>query len=422
MDIETGNVNVEVKKNKNKKDILKFVIWTVICVFIYYQIYVLVSYTLGKRDRAGMWLYNGVNKVITTIIPKAKETTQENTLKLLALGDIYTSNNILKGAKNGSEYNFLDSYIQTKDILAKYDIVLASLNTPVAGSTYGYSTKTVYNAPNDLLTAIKSLGISVLATAGNHSMDKGEKAIDATINQLELNSINQIGLNSSDDRNKPYIVDKNNIKVAILSYMTTSKVKVTKGKEYLINLLTEENIKKDMEYVKSQNVDYVVCYLNIPNEDATRVNSDQKNSVEMLFENGVDVVLGTGSKVVQEKSEELFELSNGTSNHVYAIYSLGDFIGDMDTDDRKVSIAADITFSKNITKDKNGNIIEEKTKSNMLINDSLSFYTKVSSSYKTTNYPINMTLDLYNQDKISLDAKDYKAMKAAQDSFKETIQ
>lgn len=421
MDDETGKMNIEVTKNKSKKDIIKFFIWMIICIFVYYQVYELVLYTLGKKDKEKMWLYNGINKVITSIVPKAKETTEENTLKLAALGDIYTSSNILKGAKSGSEYNFSDSFVQTKEVLSKYDVVLASLNTPVAGSNLGYSTKTVYNAPNQLLQTIKSLGISALATAGDHLMDKGENAVKSTINQLQTEKINQVGLNSSDDRTKPYIVDKNNIKVAILSYMTTSKVKITKGKEYLINTLTEENIKSDMEYVKSQNVDYVICYLNIPNEDSTRVNSEQKTNVEMLYKNGVNVVLGTGSKVVQDKSEELFELTDGTSNHVYTLYSLGDFIGDMDTDVRKVSIAADITFTKKITKDKDGNILAEKTKKNMMINTPLSFYTKVSSTYKTINYPIDITIDSYNQDKIELDAKDYKAMKTAQDSLKENL-
>jgi hypothetical protein len=184
-----------------------------------------------------------------------------------------------------------------------------------------------------------------------------------------------------------------------------------KGKEYLVNTLTEDNIKEDMEYVKSQNVDYTICYLNVPNEDNTRVNAQQKNGVELLFENGVNVVLGTGSKIVQEKTEDLYELSDGTKNHVYAIYSLGDFIGEMNTAERKVSVAADITFTKSITKDKDGNVIEEKTKKNMLVNNPLSFYTNVSSSYKTTNYPIDVTIQGYNDSKINLDVEDYEVLK-----------
>jgi poly-gamma-glutamate capsule biosynthesis protein CapA/YwtB (metallophosphatase superfamily) len=418
---ESEKIDVKVTKNSKKKDIIKFFIWIAIFIFVYYQVYALVAYTLGKKDKQGMWLYNGINKIMTMVAPKLVETTQDNTLNLAALGDIYTSTNIIKGAKSGTQYDFLNSFEKTKGLLSKYDVVLASLNTPVAGSSLGYSTKTLYNSPKELLQTIKSLGVSVVATAGNNLMDKGENGIKTTISEIEIAGIKQVGLNLSSDRVKPYIIDKNNIKVAVLSYMTVSKTKLTKGKEYLVNTLTEENIKADMAYVKSQNVDYVISYLNIPNEDTSRVSADQKTSVDILLDNGVNVVLGTGSKIVQEKSEELTELPDGTKNHTYVLYSLGDFIGDMDTDDRKLSIAADITFSKNITKDKDGNVIEEKTKKNMLINNTISFYTKISTTYKTTNYPINITLNEYNQDKIELDAKDYKAIKAGQDTLKDTL-
>ena len=88
---ETDKVNINVTKKDNKKDIIKFSICLLILIFVYYQIFVLVQYTLGKKDKGDMWLYNGINNIVTTIIPKATETTEEYTLKLAALGDIYAS-------------------------------------------------------------------------------------------------------------------------------------------------------------------------------------------------------------------------------------------------------------------------------------------------------------------------------------------
>lgn len=418
---DNEKLNINVTKKDNKKNLIKFGVWLLILAFVYYQLYILVQYTLGKKNKEDMWLYNGINNIITSIVPKETETTEEYTLKLAALGDIYASSNILKGAKVGSDYNFSDSFNQTKELLKNYDAVLASLNTPIAGSSLGYSNKTLYNAPNELLETVKSLGIGAVATAGNHLMDKGEKGITETINQVTKVGLNQIGLNSSSERTKPYILEKNNIKIAVLSYMTESEVKLPKGKEYLVNLLTEDNLKVDIEYVKSQNVDYIISYLNIPNEDASLVNSDQKKNAELLFENGVNVVIGTGSKVVQSKLEDLYELADGSKNHAYVVYSLGDFIGDMDTEDRRVSTGMDITFTKNITKDKKGNVVEDKTKKNMMINKPLSFYTKVSTSYKAINYPIDMTLEQYEKGTIELNKKDYDAIKAANEKVTEIL-
>lgn len=422
-EIESKKMNIKVEKNSsNKKDKIKFFVWLLVLMFVYYQVFVLVSYTLGNEPKGSMWLYNGINKIITSIAPQSKETTEEYKLNIAALGDVYSSTKILNAAKTGGEYNFSDSFAKTKEFLAKYDVVLASLNTPIADAKYITSTSTVHNAPKELLTALKHIGITTLATANNHMMDKGETGVKTTIEQLQTMEINQIGLNTAEERIKPYIIEKNNIKIAVLSYMTTSNTKIAKGKEYLVNSLTEENIKTDMEYVKDQNVDYVICYLNIPNEDTTMVNGEQKTNVELLFENGVNVILGTGSKVVQGKLEDLYELEDGTKNHAYVVYSLGDFYGSMDSDGRKVSIGMDITFTKSITKDKEGNIVLEKTKKNMMFNPSLSFYTKVTKDYKTTNYPINKTIEEYDNGNLKLDSKDYEKIKEAQDEIKKILE
>ena len=422
-EIENKNINIKVEKNSsNKNDKIKFFVWLFVLIFVYYQVFVLVSYTLGNEPKGSMWLYNGINKIVTSIAPQAKETTEEHKLTIAALGDIYSSTKILNAAKTGGEYNFSESFAITKEILANYDVVLASLNTPIADAKYITSTSAVHNAPKELLTNLKSIGITALATANNHIMDKGETGVKTTIEQLQTIKIDQIGLNSGEEKVKPYIIEKNNIKIAVLSYMTTSNTKIAKGNEYLVNTLTEENIKTDMEYVKGQNVDYVICYLNIPNEDTTMVNGDQKTNVELLFEHGVNIVLGAGSKVVQGKLEDLYELEDGTKNHAYVVYSLGDFYGSMDSDERKVSIGMDITFTKSITKDKEGNVIAEKTKKNMMFNPPLSFYTKVTKDYKVINYPINKTIEEYDGGTIELDSKDYEKIKEAQADIKEILE
>lgn len=406
-------------KDKNRQG-LKLFIWTIICIFVFYQVFILVQYTLGKKAKSSMWLYNGINKVVSFIIPKYVEVEEKKVLNLVALGDIYTTSNILKAAKSSDGYELDAAYKNTKEVLSKYDITIASLNTPIVnGDTYG--AKSIYNAPEDLLDTIKYLGLSVVTTAGNHIYDKGEDGILNTISVLRSKKVDQVGINESSKRSKPYIINKNDIKIALLSYSTESNIDVKNSKEYLVNSLTDDNIKEDMNYIKTQNVDFIIAYLNVPNVDSTMVNSKQKTSTDKLFENGVNIVLGTGSKIVQEKTEDIFTLKDNSKNHVYAIYSLGDFIGDMDSNSRKISVSADITFTKNITKDKKGLVIESKTKRNMIINEPISFYTKVTSTFKITNYPIKTTLDKYYKDNSSLDIKDYDLIKAANDYLSKII-
>ena len=92
------------KNNKNKKvntitkkNIIWMFIWLLITVFIIYQLYTLIMYTLGKKEKEDMWLYNAVNGVIKTVsgFKDIKDTTENYTVKFAGIGDIYFTANTL---------------------------------------------------------------------------------------------------------------------------------------------------------------------------------------------------------------------------------------------------------------------------------------------------------------------------------------
>ena len=82
---------------------------------------------------------------------------------------------MLNGAKTSDGYDFSTGTESVKEVLSKYDLVTASLSTPVAGKSLGYSTVKEYNAPNEILTFLKDLNVSVLATATTNAMDNRNK-------------------------------------------------------------------------------------------------------------------------------------------------------------------------------------------------------------------------------------------------------
>ena len=86
--------------------------------------------------------------------------------------------------------------------------------------------------------------------------------------------------------------------------------------------------------------DYIIAYLNDPNEDSLLTSGEQKQNVELLFNNGVNVVLGTGSMVVQGQVEDQVQVNDEKTNHIYSIYSLGDFFGIYASDDNRSSVIA----------------------------------------------------------------------------------
>lgn len=419
------NSEDRIQYNKNKtgtnklerKHVIKMVVWLIIAIFTIYQVYSLVMYTLGKKDKEKMWLYNSVNSVMNVFFKKTDISTTENySLKFAGIGDIYLTSSTINSSKSGNTYDFSEGIENVKEKLNNFDVVVASLSTPVADKSLGYSNKSVYNAPTQLLDTLKELNISAVATATDHAMDKNEKGIINTINNLKEASIEQVGINESEEKNKPLVISKNEISIGILSYATKSNVKIASSKKYLVNTLNEDDIKSDIEYLNSKNVDYIIAYLNDPNEDSLLTSGEQKQNVEMLFNNGVNVVLGTGSMVVQGQVEDQVQVNDEKTNHIYSIYSLGDFFGSYSSDDNMSNVIANIEFTKKIKKNKKGEIID--TVVDMKVNTPIFVWTNFSSKNIKTMYIMQDEINNYNAGNSNLTSKEYNKLVSANDRLK----
>lgn len=416
--MENNFVNKNKKTNKIKnKHIVLMIVWLIIAIFVIYQVYMLVMYTLGKVDKEKMWLYNSMNSIMNIFVKNTnKATTEEYSLKFAGLGDVYLTNSMISSAKNGTSYDFSEGTSKIKEQLEKFDVVVASLSTPVADKTLGYSSKSIYNAPIELLDTLKELNVSAVATATDHAMDKNEKGITSTIDNLKNASIEQVGINDSEEKSKPLVLSKNEINIGFLSYATKSNVKIATNKDYLVNILDEDVLKQDIEYLKSKNVDYIIAYLNDPNEDSLLTSGTQKQNVELLFNNGVNVVLGTGSMVVQGGEEDQIQIDEDTTNHIYSIYSLGDFLGSYSTDDNKSSVIANIEFTKKIKKNKKGEI--EDTVTDMKVNTPIFVWTSLSTNNLKTMYVMQDVINEYDSGNSNLSSKEYNKILEANKRLK----
>lgn len=385
--IKANSENIRKDKNVNnvnnikEKSIIKLLVWIIIAVFMIFQVIQLINYTLGNIEKEDAFLYNLVDKVVSTVLPKLNVVTEENySLNLATLGDIYVTQNVLNGSKTSSSYDFVTGTEDVQKQLQKFDIVLASLSTPVSNKgTYTSGSK--YTAPEEILELLKKLNISTVATASYHAFDKSKSGISSTISLLKENNINQVGISNNESGNKPVIINKNNISIGVLSYTTSSNEKLGKNEDYLLNIINEEKVKEDINYLNNNKVDFIIAYLNVKNENVELPNANQKSYTEMLFNSGVNVVIGTGSRVIQETQEDLIEINN-KSHHVYVAYSLGDFIGSYEKEENRENLIANFEFSKKVVKNKKDEVIEEVK--DMKVNEPIKIEVDVSKSYATT--------------------------------------
>ncbi len=335
------------KKFKKSVFILLFII--ILCILIYNSKTIInliknnsnnVSIPVSKEDSTTL-----DNQNINT-----KKEQKDITFNMSVIGDIMCHNTQYTDAYNSNTDTYDFSYV-FKDIKTKIktaDIAVGNLETTFAGKSVGYSSYPTFNTPESLADNLKDLGLDVLTTANNHSLDKGYKGIESTIDYLDKADISHTGtFKSEEDQNKILIKNVKDVKIAFLSYTYgTNGIKVPTGKDYCINLIDKDLIKKQLELAKAENPDIICVSMHWGIEYQTKQNKEQEALADFLFENGVDIILGSHPHVLQPMEKRTITLEDGSTKDGFVIYSLGNFMSGQVKENTKNSIIIDLKITK----------------------------------------------------------------------------
>lgn len=271
--------------------------------------------------------------------------------KLIAVGDIMMHSTQTRSGYDAKSqtYNFDSFFTPVKNILSQGDWVIGNLETPLAGEDAGgYTGYPLFNAPAQLLDAAKKAGFNILTTANNHALDRGEKGAIRTIANLSDRQIASTGTaGSAAAADRPLISTKNNISLAILAYTYgTNGIPIPKGKDYLVSLIDEKKIVKDIAKARKQGADIVAISLHFGEEYQRQPNTQQKQLVENLLKAGADIILGSHPHVVQPYKIFKFPGKNGQTRKAVAIYSMGNFISGQTKDYTDLGVIFQVNIRK----------------------------------------------------------------------------
>lgn len=247
----------------------------------------------------------------------------------VGVGDIMSHTPQLPGAYDQATdtYNFDPYFAPIKPYLVG-DWVMANLETPIAGKDYKNTGYPTFNAPLELADALWNAGFNVLSTANNHSLDKGEKGLLRTLENVKAVGFTTVGTYISEEERKlPVIVERNNINMGFLSYTYgTNGIPIPSGKDYLVNLIDKEAMIEDIKALKEAGADVVTIALHFGNEYQTKPTEDQKTLARDLVAAGADIIAGSHPHVLQPY--EVFKVAeeNGLEREGVIIYSMGNFI------------------------------------------------------------------------------------------------
>jgi poly-gamma-glutamate capsule biosynthesis protein CapA/YwtB (metallophosphatase superfamily) len=248
-------------------------------------------------------------------------------LKMVFAGDIMGHGSQIQGAyiPDTDSYNYDTCFYFLKDILYKADLSLANLEVTLAGKPYtGYP---AFSSPDELADAIKNAGFNTLVTANNHSVDRSQSGLERTIQVLEDRGIIRTGTFINDSLRSleyPLIIEKNNIRLAILNYTYGTNGIAVKFPN-IVNMTDTVQIKTDLEKALIAEPDFVIAAMHWGNEYERFESKEQQRLADFLIRNGADAVIGSHPHVVQP-IREFYSNSVDSSNMKLVVYSLGNLI------------------------------------------------------------------------------------------------
>lgn len=350
------------KKERNVKKILYFLIFTLLIISIVCSIIIFNNlrpskisknftnnYTISNDSSADNTSLSNVN---TEIGEDKNNEEQPVTFTLTALGDTLCHNTQYWDAYNSEtkEYDFSYVYEDIKYYTKVSDITVGSLETTFAGEDKGYSNYPTFNSPDSLATALKKIGVDVISLAGNHALDYGYSGICRTIEVLDNADISHLGTyKTAEDQEKLLIKNVKGVKIAFINYTYgTNGISVPSGKEFCVNLIDKNLIKKQIDQAKSEGADMIVACMHWGTEYKTSANSEQKELADYLFKNGVDIILGNHPHVLEPMEKKTITLDDGTTKDVFVVYALGNFTADQKDEITRDSAILNLNITKNV--------------------------------------------------------------------------
>ena len=257
---------------------------------------------------------------------KNAETEQETSARIMANGDLLYHDIIyISAKKSDGTYDFHDNFEYVKPWLKQADLVLGDFEGTVNKDHYlaGYP---LFNAPGEVMDAIKDAGYQVLDLAHNHILDSQIEGVVSTADAIEKAGMTPVGVYTHESRDKAPLVIKevNGIKVAILAYSygfngIEQSISQEDYNRYLSDL-DEDKMKAEIERAEKE-ADITIIMPQMGVEYQIEPTEEQKKLYHKMIDWGADIIFGGHPHVVEPA-----ETVEKDGDKKLIIYSMGNFI------------------------------------------------------------------------------------------------
>ncbi len=289
------------------------------------------------------------------VVPTTQETIiQEDTiqtLSLLFIGDVMGHMPQIKSALNPKtgKYDYEPCFSYVKPIIEKADLAIANLEVTLPGVP-PYQGYPHFRSPDALGTALKTAGFDMLTTANNHSNDAGKIGLVHTLDvakKLDFIHTGTFRNKEEKEKNYPLIVSKNSFKLAFLNY-TYGTNGMPDIAPTMVNMIDTSAMKADIEKAKQTNPDAIIAMIHWGKEYKLFASKYQKKIANLLFEWGVDHIIGSHPHVIQPIERKSIVQADSSTKEGLLTYSLGNFISNQKQENTDGGLIVNLELVKDL--------------------------------------------------------------------------
>src|SRR3990167_5659838 len=220
--------------------------------------------------------------------------THPDRIRLIATGDFIAHDAVNKNAEKDGSYDYLQFMKDFEPVFQTADIRFC--NDPIlnGGKQFGITGYPNFNSPTEFVDDMNRLGCNLVNTASNHSFDKTQAVIDASVDAWakQGNLLAVAGQNKNPEQHD------------------------------MVNMFSKDFASKQIAEAKAAGASAIIVSMRWGTEYSSAVNAAQKSNAQFLADQGVSLVLGHGPHVLQPVDK----LKGSGGNETVVWYSLGNFL------------------------------------------------------------------------------------------------
>lgn len=264
--------------------------------------------------------------------------------ELLFAGDAMQHKAQIEAARRpDGTFDYSECFTDLEPMIKSADYAVVNLETPIGSD--GFTGYPCFNSPSAYARALKTAGFDLMLTANNHTLDRRDRGLHMTLDNLDAAGAEHIGTyHSAEARDsiQPFIKNISGIRIGFLNYTYGTNGIELQG-DAVVDYIDRPLIARDIAVLRRSGAEVVTVTIHWGDEYKLLQNHTQKSLADFLVEQGADLIVGSHPHVIQPME---IRHNDKTGKDVLIVYSLGNFISNMKTRDTRGGAVVKVKLSR----------------------------------------------------------------------------